>query len=84
MTPQEAEVRAQVAEVIDGVSFRVRDPEEPSIKKYSSVMPGYVIGTTTVENSKAFDRYVHFAEKRLVRIREKIDRQREVVRKFLP
>lgn len=83
MTPAEAEIRGWAADVVNGVSFEIRDPKDPVLEKYSLVLAGYVIGTTTVFSDEALLEYSKLAERRLFELRDKIDRQREAYRKHL-
>jgi len=57
MTREQALLRQEAAKAVEGVTFMLRDPHDPTLENYALKIKGKLIGTTTVESLDALKRY---------------------------
>jgi len=65
MPPYEAGIRTTAAKKVEGVTFRLRDPNDREIRAYATKLPGKLIGTTTADSNEGLEKYAALVSKHI-------------------
>lgn len=66
MTEEEAGIRSTVAQLVDGVEFIIRKPNDPGLLGYADVVKDRVIGTTIIQSEEVLQQYAEIVKRQLV------------------
>ena len=65
MTKEEANIRREIARLVDGVEFIIREPNDPDLSEYAAVVKDRVIGTTIVQSQEVLQQYAEMVKRDL-------------------